>query len=69
MVTFTVDFFEAHPNYCIWMNWMDKWKGVYVDDQILLSLENTLHDLMLVCRIIVTVWDTFTCPDGKVGQY
>lgn len=28
-----------------------------------------LHDFMLVCRITVTVWDTFTCPDGKVGEY
>lgn len=38
-----------------------KLMSVYMDDQI-------SRDLMLACRIIVTVWDTFTCPDGKVGE-
>lgn len=27
------------------------------------------YSLMLVCRIIVSVWDTFTCPNGKVSEY
>lgn len=32
------------------------------------GLVSTLHVSVLVCRIAVTAWDTFTCPSGKVGE-
>ena len=38
---------------------------LHVEHGILPHKNNTC----LVCRIIITVWDTFTCPDGKVGEY